>query len=46
VDGGKAVGQIQSKQLTSGLLTGRSDGEGPIIYRPNDEEQFFGAGRW
>ena len=46
MESGKAVGQIQSKLLTSHLLTGRADGDGPITYRPNNEEEFYGAGRW
>jgi hypothetical protein len=46
MESGKAVGQIQSKKLSSFLLTGRYQGDGPITYRPNNEEKFFGAGKW
>jgi len=42
----KARGEIQKKTLTYRLLTGRDDGDGDITYRPGNEEEFFGAGRW
>ena len=46
MENGKARGEIQKKRLTYELLTGRPDGDGDIIYKPGNEEEFFGAGRW
>lgn len=46
MESGKAVGEIQTKLLTSELLTKKSSGDGPIVYRPGGEEDFYGAGKW
>ena len=46
MESGKAVGEIQTKLLTSDLLTRKSSGDGPIVYRPGNEEDFYGAGKW
>ena len=46
MESGKAVGEIQTKLLTSALLTTKASGDGPIVYRPGNEEDFYGAGKW
>lgn len=46
LESGKAVGEIQTKLLTSFLLTGKPSGDGPITFRPGGEETFYGAGKW
>ena len=46
MESGKAVGEIQTKLLTSALLTHKASGDGPIVYKPGGEEDFYGAGKW
>ena len=46
MEAGVAKEQIQSKLLEFSLLTGRDDGDGPITFRPAEEEEFYGAGKW
>lgn len=46
MEAGEAKGQAQSRVLDFALLTGREDGDAPISYRPESEEEFYGAGKW
>ena len=46
MEAGVAKEQIQSRLLEFSLLTGRDDGDGPITFQPDSEEEFYGAGKW
>lgn len=46
LDKGKAVGEIQTKVLSSLLLTGKANGDGAITFEPDGDETFYGAGKW
>ncbi len=46
MEAGTPKGEVQSKVLKFELLTGKKDGDGAISYRPESEEEFFGAGQW
>lgn len=46
LESGKAVGEIQTKVLTSVLLTGKASGDGPITFNSGGEVSFYGAGKW
>jgi hypothetical protein len=46
MESGEAKGQAQSRVLDFALLTGRDDGDAPISFQPESEEEFYGAGKW